>query len=133
VKEPLIMAPSFSKVAIEADNKMDPIVGMNINTYYSIGSFLGEGNVGKVYAVYDCFNMKTSKWAAKVAPHSSLTSSSNDSNESTSASSRLESEHHLYVQHLRHLCGKSLPSLPNKKKIQLRSFYSKIFNEGTLQ
>lgn len=125
------MAPSSSGVATTKKKHApaavrDPIVGGKINQLYSIGSFLGEGEFGKVYSIKNDKDGNENEWAVKIVPYSpiSLTTTKNKKSATTS-SDRLHYEHLMY-SNLSHLCGTILPILPSNHLHRLNSFYSTI-------
>lgn len=128
------MAPYSSGVAATIEKKMpinqtDSIVGLNINPHYSIGSFLGEGAFGKVYAIHSHRDGNNTAWAVKIVPNTSLASTKSNKKKTSNAptpADRLHFEHLMYTQQLRPLCGTIIPNLPSNYLNQLNSFYQSI-------
>jgi hypothetical protein len=122
----------------------DPVIGLPINKYYTIDSFLGEGAFGKVYAIKDhCtadIKSDNTLWACKVVPHINTTTTTtapptkptkSKKKNTTTPADRLHYEFLMYTQQFRNLCGTILPLLPNYPHHKLNCFYPNIINTGT--
>ena len=115
----------------------DPLVGLTIQSHYSIGSFLGAGAFGQVYTIIDRRKPNQKSWAVKVvsvattttAAAAAATTNTKKKKTATTNADRLHYEYLMYTQQLSHLCGTILPNLPNPPlHHQLKCFYSKIHN-----
>lgn len=111
----------------------DPLVGLTIQSHYSIGSFLGAGAFGQVYTILDRRNPNQKSWAVKVVSVATTTAAvattaTKKKKTATTNADRLHYEYLMYTQQLSHLCGTILPKLPNPPLHQLKCFYSKIHN-----
>ena len=144
------MAPSTSGVVTTAIKKKkmlvqlpvitDSIVGLTINQHYSIGTFLGEGAFGKVYAIQSHRDINNNTaWAVKIVPNTSMTTttttttkngSKKKNNNASTPADRLHFEHLMYTQQLRPLCGTIIPDLPSHYLNQLHSFYLSIRSDN---
>jgi hypothetical protein len=124
-----------------SSNPSDSTIGTTINKVYQIGSFIGEGAFGKVYALdrTDSYTDTTTLWACKVVvlPVTATTAGTTKNKKAnaamTAAADRLYYEHLVYTQHFRHLCGTIIPSIPSCKDKQnhnLQHYYHNV--NGTL-
>jgi hypothetical protein len=132
--------------AVKVKGGNDPIIGVPINRHYTIGSFLGAGEFGRVYAIHpnndnnnDLDNDRASttnankksnptkdvSWAVKIVSRPTIIPKSSKK-APVSSFDRLHFEYLMYTQHFRHLCGTILPKLPSPLSHQLECFYATI-------